>query len=644
VKFDLDLIHAKQRKLEEVKTTLKGEFFGLDTIIDRAVDSVSAWYVFPELITRPVIICLWGMTGVGKTQLVRRIVQCLDLTRIFVEITMDGTSGGSWDNKISDHLGNSMIEEGQPGILLLDEIQRFRTVDEQAGDAEVKRFSDVWALLSDGKLPVGSSAFEDVVTLVYGLQNSGNVDPDDDVEPESAASKKKRRKKAVEKPLSYWEAKRIKNVLRAPESIEDIMKWPKSEIILKAGVMSQSQEEYDFTKLLIFVSGNLDEAFEEARRTNDCDTDADIFHEMTLKITTPDIKAALVRRFRPEQISRFGNNHIIYPSLSKDSYRKLICSTCAKYTKTMEELSDIKFDIDPSLYEEIYQNSVFPTQGTRPVFSSIHKIYASALTHLVIWAVENQFEHLQISIDAENKLIIGRPIRTLINKILGIEEIVGTESKSVPIELDLRDVRNKIPEEFFTLVGVHESGHAMVYIDLFGAAPTELNISVASWQGGYISAKPSQVAILTKEEILNLMAVKMAGTAAEELVFGDVHRSNGCVMDIIGATELADEYVRRTGFDQFDCVLSEGNERHNFFNEISRADDIVNKLVRDAKAKALKALTSNQKDFTALVQAALDQKRLSQDDMVALFPERNLAMEPPMTQYREFWKRYTQPQ
>ena len=64
--LDKSVIDAKRAVLEQVKTQLKQEFFGLDTIIDKVIDSMSAWYIFPELITRPVIINLWGLTGVGK--------------------------------------------------------------------------------------------------------------------------------------------------------------------------------------------------------------------------------------------------------------------------------------------------------------------------------------------------------------------------------------------------------------------------------------------------------------------------------------------------------------------------------------------------------------------------------------------------
>jgi ATP-dependent Clp protease ATP-binding subunit ClpA len=62
----LQLAQRNQR-LQDVAAQLKTELFGIDAIIDRVIDSVRAWYVLPELVSRPVIVCLWGLTGTGKT-------------------------------------------------------------------------------------------------------------------------------------------------------------------------------------------------------------------------------------------------------------------------------------------------------------------------------------------------------------------------------------------------------------------------------------------------------------------------------------------------------------------------------------------------------------------------------------------------
>lgn len=121
----------RQQALTAAAQQLKAELFGIDDVIDRVVDAIRAWYVLPQLITRPVIVCLWGLTGTGKTQLTRRLAQLLGFYDRFVEVQMDGFSHGASyrSSSISGMLGDSGIHEGAPGILVLDEFQRFRTVD-----------------------------------------------------------------------------------------------------------------------------------------------------------------------------------------------------------------------------------------------------------------------------------------------------------------------------------------------------------------------------------------------------------------------------------------------------------------------------------------------------------------------------------
>ena len=60
----------KRKNLETAKENLKKHFVGLDNIIDKIIEKLTAWYLFPEILTRPLVINLWGMTGVGKTDLI----------------------------------------------------------------------------------------------------------------------------------------------------------------------------------------------------------------------------------------------------------------------------------------------------------------------------------------------------------------------------------------------------------------------------------------------------------------------------------------------------------------------------------------------------------------------------------------------
>ena len=77
--------------------------------------------------------------------------------------------------------------------------------------------------------------------------------------------------------MSYWEASRFKRILKLTESVGEIMKWgqeKKMELIKEKLNSSETYEGKKYSKLLIIVSGNLDEAFTVATNVGDADRDA----------------------------------------------------------------------------------------------------------------------------------------------------------------------------------------------------------------------------------------------------------------------------------------------------------------------------------------------------------------------------------
>ena len=607
--FDLSSLKEKQRKLDELKTKLKSEFFGLDNIIEKVVDSLYAWYVFPELITRPVVINLWGMTGVGKTQLVRRIVQILNFTDKFVEIQMDGISGGSYfhNSSISSILSDSSIEEGQQGILLLDEIQRFRTIDGEKNELKVERYQDIWMLLSDGKFSSDHSIFKEIENMIlYQIFSKENDKHNSEVsEEDSPISNKEKISQDLKKFKIYpYEAMKLKKLLKVSEPIEEIMTWSTEILESKLHSMKSNREswETDYSKLLIFISGNLDEAFSGASDVEDCDTDADIYHELTKKITSIEIKDALKSRFKPEQISRLGNNNIIYPSLSKDSYTKLIKSTCTKYILEMEKLSGIKFNLDEEVYKEIYDNSVYPTQGTRPVFSSIHRIFSTALTNIAIWALENNYPEIHIQIDIKESKLFGT---------------YKDNKFSVPIELEIRKKKASTSLDFNTLVAVHEAGHALLYAILTKTAPKEVKINLASFKGGYVRHNDNEAK--SKSQIRDFIKIALGGTIAEEIVFGSEFKTTGNYSDLMMATRLASDYVRVHGFDTtISHINSPFNNGVSWNTEIDITNIKIESLLKELKQEATDLLLSHQNIFKILIQEILTRKTIKPDEFCYL--------------------------
>ena len=70
----------KIKALEEAKLKLKSEFIGIDNIIDQIIENITPWYVTPEILEKPVVVSLWGLTGTGKTSVIRKLINYLDLS------------------------------------------------------------------------------------------------------------------------------------------------------------------------------------------------------------------------------------------------------------------------------------------------------------------------------------------------------------------------------------------------------------------------------------------------------------------------------------------------------------------------------------------------------------------------------------
>lgn len=587
-----DAIAQRTARLHEVAEELKAELFGIDAIIDRVIDAVRAWYVLPEIVQRPVIVCLWGLTGTGKTQLVRLLARKLGFYDRFVEVQMDGFSNGSnyWSSSISSLLADSGIAEGDRGILLLDEFQRFRTVDDQGGDVRVQRYQDVWALLSDGRLPPPLAFLEDLDTALasaeYDEDERQSEAKDDDADKPRAPRRFR---------LGVWEARELKRSLKLPDPLTEIMAWTPAQVRERMEHFRQSTDRWDtdYSRLLIFVTGNLDRMYAGvASRVEDCDTDAEIFHRYTSRLSVIDAKKALARRFRPEQVARLGNTHLVYPSLDRAAYERLIATQCARYAGETGDAAGLRIEVDPSVHHELYANGVFPAQGTRPLFSTIQSLLGGSLANVALWALEQGAQpgdEVRVAMSPDGQHLAAR---------------WRGESRRFPAALELNRLKQRTNGDFRALLAVHEAGHALLYGLLTGQVPLEVKINVASFDGGYNSYLPLRSQ--SRRNSLDRACVSLGGRAAEVLVFGPQACTTGAEEDLRSATREVAEYVRIHGFAgrlartdvavEADCVVDTDVEGTNaeierlLAGQMSRAQRLLQEhsglLARIARALA----------------------------------------------------------
>ena len=603
----LNLIKQRQGELDNLRAQLKKDFIGLDEVIDQIIESIKVWYIFPELQIRPTIVCLWGLTGVGKTDLVRKMVSYLRMQDRFMEIEMEGNDSSSIT--IQGKMEESSLSPDESCILFLDEFQKFRTVTEQGEvNANNKSYSDVWTLLSDGRFHADLSKKTELLNEM--LYSKYYADYERVYGKEDKKAEAKAEKRIYKTGVSL--ARRVKRLFKLDDAVEDIMKYSDEQIFHLYEKYAKDPAIFEgemYKKLLIIISGNLDEAYKIAKDVDEVDLDADWYHEYSKRITVLDIKHALTRRFRPEQIARFGNTHILYPSLSKKNYYAIIEMKCNQIGDLMKSTKNIRVDFHPSVFDTIYKNGVFPTQGVRPLLSTVTNILSSVLPNFIYNCLLEDASVLKVACKG--------------NKMTGF-----FKKKSITIEIPtvLESLREKIDDDSRHVVAVHELGHAVIYTLLFGVAPAQIcTDSITSYANGFILRHQM---LETKDNLLKKLVVSMAGRAAEEMVFGETFASVGAQKDIESATTQAWSYAGRYGFDGFTGAITSKSNDNEFeiFNR-EKIGEITEALLKDAKEKAKSLLHTNLKFYQTALNVLLENGKMSPKEFATVATSFNIPVE-----------------
>ena len=150
---------TKMEKLSQVKAQLKKEFIGIDEVIDKVIESITSWYLIPEMNDRPVIVNLWGLTGTGKTSLVNRLIELLEINK-YLYLDLGKSNGNSFysNNVVSVALSelNDSEKDVNSYIFVLDEFQNARTLDEKRNEINNPQSRSIWDLLDSGKVSIPS--------------------------------------------------------------------------------------------------------------------------------------------------------------------------------------------------------------------------------------------------------------------------------------------------------------------------------------------------------------------------------------------------------------------------------------------------------------------------------------------------------
>jgi cell division protease FtsH len=180
-----------------------------------------------------------------------------------------------------------------------------------------------------------------------------------------------------------------------------------------------------------------------------------------------------------------------------------------------------------------------------------------------------------------------------------------------------------------TVVAHHEIGHALVALSLPGQDPVQKVSIIPRGVGalGYTLQRPLEDRFLMRrQELMNRLAVMLAGRAAEEVAFGQI--STGAADDLMRATETARAMVTRYGMTEALGEVAYETETGRFLGqpiegggrrygeETGREiDKAVRALIDEAHGAARRILESRRTELDALAAALLERETLTAEDL-----------------------------
>ena len=621
-KEDKNEFFRRKDVLEKARVALKGEFSGLDSIIDEIIHLIEPWYLFPSGQIRPTVVNLWGMTGVGKTSLIKSLFNHLGLDDSLYKF--DVGDYASQDNtklsySFSEKLKNR--EKNQIGIIF-DEFQLGRTINEHGEELDKSGLRAMWDLLDSGKISIlqssyyGTRVFQLSLKLEDCIQN-GNVEAKNGIitknksyhdkffqeEESNDDLKPDKKNKSNEDEDSHSEDLFVPDeFLWHIQSIWDTRFISERELKEYLKTMDHNQtvdflnetmnkafrpHEFDYSSSCIFVIGNIDEAYKMAN-SFDPDSDADRFYKHSLKITLPQIKASLKKRFRAEQIARLGNSHVIYPAFSSKVYKELIELELNKSKEKVKERFSINLNFHPSINTIIYKEGVFPTQGARPVFTTITSLIESYVGKIVKDIIESELDIKGVCW----KFSRGR---YKVNFLSNNGDVIM--KKSYEVRLKVESLRQSDNSEMQASVSIHEAGHAVAAIYGANIIPTEIVSRTANLSEGHCAIELPE--LTTKDLMEKDILISLGGYVAEKIVFGEENLGIGTGGDFERATNTALEMAKSYGM--VDSPMWFGHKSTNTNTTWSSNTDRVNELdkkaediINSAYEKCIKILDDNR--------------------------------------------------
>jgi cell division protease FtsH len=182
--------------------------------------------------------------------------------------------------------------------------------------------------------------------------------------------------------------------------------------------------------------------------------------------------------------------------------------------------------------------------------------------------------------------------------------------------------RKVVSEKEKRILAYHEAGHAVMSHLMGDMMPVQKATIVSRGQAlGYTLNLPVEDRYLhTKEELIDMMKIYLAGRAAEQIVFGRV--TNGAANDLERVTGLARAMVFEYGMSEGVPARTMRADNYALSEEAKRLRDSEQaRLTDDAYQEALRLLEKHRAALDRVAQALLEKETLVRDEIEGLLAD-----------------------
>jgi ATP-dependent metalloprotease FtsH len=185
-----------------------------------------------------------------------------------------------------------------------------------------------------------------------------------------------------------------------------------------------------------------------------------------------------------------------------------------------------------------------------------------------------------------------------------------------------RETKGSVLPEEQKNTAYHEAGHAIVgiYSKNYPFKFYKITIGIRDETLGVTFFEENiEIHAYSREALIDLIAMKLGGKIAEEMIFGKNNFTTGPSSDLQQATQIAQEMVKKYAMGKDDTYIA-----YEYLDSASSEliNEQIDAIIKEAASRAQKILTDHRAKLDALAKSLLEKETLSHDEVMKIIKDK----------------------